>query len=115
MPSLRRIAALRSSVFTGTASTDLLSRFAPSSEKTREINRWRIACASTTAVHRRTWSVKKNKITAGLVSDLTRQAKPTKNDLSAQTLSLDPKERARQLDYQAQQSEEFQSGGDQNG
>jgi hypothetical protein len=39
---------------------------------------------------------------------------PTPTDLQAQKLSRDPKERARQLDYQAQATEMLGSGGDNN-
>jgi hypothetical protein len=51
----------------------------------------------------------------GAMDSLTKPSKPTRDDLSAQQLSTNPKERARQLDYQAQQSEQFQEGGDLNG
>ena len=45
-----------------------------------------------------------------MVDELKSQT-TTKDDLSNQKLSNDPAERARQLDYQAQQSEQFQEGG----
>jgi hypothetical protein len=56
----------------------------------------------------------RKKLTKPIVDELKRQT-TTPNDLSNQKLSSNPAERARQLDYQAQQSEQFQEGGDLNG
>jgi hypothetical protein len=56
----------------------------------------------------------RKKLTKPMVEELKSQA-IRKDDLSNQTPSNDPAERTRQLDYQAQQSEQFQEGGDLNG
>ena len=52
----------------------------------------------------------RKKIIKPIVDHLKRNT-TTKADLANQTLSKDPAERVRQLDYQAQRSEQFQSGG----
>lgn len=55
----------------------------------------------------------RKKITKPMVDELKAQT-ATPSDLMNQKLSKDPAERVRQLDYQAQQSEQFQEGGDLN-
>jgi hypothetical protein len=49
-----------------------------------------------------------------MVQELKKQASPAK-DLSNQTPAQNHAQRVKQLDYQAQQSEQFQSGGTLNG
>ena len=82
--------------------------------KPHAIKRWKFTCATAPAPADPESEAMRKKITTKMVDELKGQ-NTTPDDLSNQKLSKDPAERTRQLDYQAQQSEQFQEGGDLNG